>query len=821
MGGYGWVGSGWEGGEKRIFAQMGVVCKKTEKYPPNLTLALFYNIMRLQMTQLRATSRLCKKAAFSRGRALSGSGGVARRSQRGILHVLFLVFAIMGVSLWGISEFLLSAEKESRGITAESAAAVTETKRILLNYVLNPPPHVVDDVPHCGLNSAQGCYNYYAPALPAYAKDNHATFSLPCPDLATDGNLDGASDPGAAGCGSSIAGALESETVMLGGREVTLNHRFGRIPWRDERLDNLYVRGLGNRDLRDGAAARLWYGISRNLAPCVVNDPDDAACPFLPDSEARNGHALLALEDGWLTVVAQDDNGNEVILSDRVAAVVISPGSSDDQTRPDEDAIFSGAGDDNQNLSTLAVAANYLEGENADGDDVFFAYGQYGISLRIGADADREASPTRHSEDHLEYLTIDELVAAAARNRGDIGPAADVAELLEGYRRRFGYYPDPAVLRADSGEGRSRPAGVLMRAAVGGENIPNIRIAIADLPPVYLAPGWRFPEREGHFDSRPSFPFNESLAKMNTRFADTPLREMAGGTNYQNSYSAPGHVVNEKDIYGLSALTLAEADTGVSAPEFDFVVRSPEIQAERGATFRVILAAPLALNTTMTAIVEIPDGETVPPGGADVILPAGTELELQAGSDTFVQFPAGLQIRGRRYRSALAAEILREEDIRRRFPEIGIPLEVNNPFFASNNVANPLALFLIDGNGPQGNVGSNQGWLRPIAPDGTQSRYEIRPEFEMRGPIPFNLGISFDDSGFLSNAMRGFDNNFIGNAGLAHMPHRMELTGIEVRDRGGFAGNGILPGNLRTQIIIEESPGVSLARQRFNHELFR
>ena len=787
---------GGRGGEKRIFAQMGGACKKTSKKPWNLTLALFYNIIRLQMTQLRATFRLCKKAALPRGRALTSARAVARRSQRGILHVLFLVFAILGVSLWGISEFLLSAEKESRGITAESAAVVTETKRILLNYVLNPPPHVVDDVPNCGLSSAQGCYNYYAPSLPAYAKDNHATFTLPCPDLATDGNLDGGSDPGAAGCASPVAGALESETVTLGGQEVTLNHRFGRIPWRDERLDNLYVRGLGNRDLRDGAAARLWYGISRNLAPCVVQDPNDDTCPFLPGSEARNAHALLALEDGWLTVVAQDDNGNEVVLSDRVAAVVISPGSAGDQTRPDEDAIFSGAGDDNQNLSTLAVVENYMEGENADGDDVFFAYGQHGISLRIGAAADRDASPTRHSEDHLEYLTIDELVAAAAQNRGDISPAADVAELLEGYRSRFGYYPDPAVLHVDSGAGRSRPAGVLMRAAVGGENILNIRIAVADLPPVYLAPGWRFPEREGHFDSRPSFPFNESLAKMNTRFADTPLREMAGGTNYQNHYSRAGHVVNEKDIYGLSALELAEADTGVSAPEFDFVARSPEIQAEPSATFRVILAAPLALNTTMTAVVEIPDGETVPPGGADVILPAGTELELQAGSKTFVQFPAGLQIRGRRYRSAIAAEVLNQEDVLRRFPEIGIPLEVNNPFIAYTDVINPLALLAIDENGLQGNVGSllNGGWLRPTAPDGTQSRYEIRPEFSLRGPIE-NI-VSFQDTGFLTGPQRA------ANVSIAHMPHSIRLSNIQVRDVGGFAGSGILPENLRTEIFI-------------------
>ena len=777
------------------------------------------------MTQLRANFRPCKKAAFPRGRARPPSRAAAKKSQRGILHVLFIVFAVLGVSLWGISEFLLSAEKESRGITAESAAVVTETKRILLNYALNPPPPVVDDVTNCGLNNEQGCYNYYAPGLPAYAKDNRATFTLPCPDLVTDGNLDGASDPGAAGCAASAAGALESETVTLAGQEVTLNHRFGRIPWRDERGDKLYVRGLGNRDLRDGAAARLWYGISRNIAPCVVQDPNDDACPFLRGAAARNGHALLALDDGWLTVVTRDDNGNEVVLSDRVAAVVISPGSAGDQTRPDEDAIFSGAGDDNQNLPTLAVVENYVEGENADGDDVFFAYGQYGISLKIGAAADVAASPTRHSEDHLEYITIDELVAAFAlkTGQGDIGPAKDAAELLEGYRRRFGYYPDPAVLHADSGAGRSRPSGVLMRAAVGMENIPNIRIPVADLPPVYLAPGWRFPEREGHFDSRPSFPFNESLAKMNTRFADTPLREMAGGTNYQDYYSNAGHLLDEKDIYGLSALDLAHADTGVGAPEFDFVARSPEIRAEPNSTFRVILAAPLALNTTMTAIVEIPDGESVPPGGADVILPAGTELELQAGAETFVQFPAGLQIRGRRYRTAISAETLTQEDIVRRFPEIGIPLEVDNPFIAYTATNSPFAVLAIDTNGLQGGVGTARdgGWLRPTAPDGTQSRYRIRPEFELEGPIRslFGTNASFDQAGFLSDTLRNYEITLgvhESNVTLAHMPHRIVLTDIRVEDIGGFTGSGILPENLRTQIFITNPRAFLLPGFDFN-----
>ena len=743
-----------------------------------------------------------------RVRNRSGDGrrlrSCAPSRQRGVLHILFLVFAVIGVSLWGISEFLLSAEKESRGITAESASVITETKQILIDYAISPPPAALEDVADCGLQTTTGCYNYYNSNQSAYAK--YTPFTLPCPDLTLDGNLDGASDPGTSGCSAQNAGALESSTETLRGQEVTLNHRFGRMPWRDQRAAGIYARGLGNRDLRDGAAARLWYGVSRNLAPCVVRDPRDDQCQYHGQlSAARNAAALLTMTTGWLSVVTQDDEGNQIVLSDRVAAVVISPGAADGhQSRADEDAIYAGVGAASVALPTIALAQNYVEGENADGDDVFFAYGQYGISLQVGDRADSNASPTRHAEDHLEYITIDELVAAFISSEQESPYQDDIADLLEGYYNRLGHYPDPAVFHQSAGEGKSRPVGtpsttpqnipggqVLIRRAAGADDVLTIALRVSDLPPVYLAPGWRFPEQSGNFDDEPGFPFNESLAKMNTRFSDSPLEGLAGADNYDALYAGADHVVNTDAIYGLSALEMGAAAT--LAPSFAFVARAPEIQAEPGANLRVILAAPLAINSTASVIADFTDDESTPPGGADIVLPAGTELELSAGSDTYVQFPAGLQVRGKRYRSTLAAELLGVAALRRRYPELNIPLRVQNPTISQADIMNPAGDLTFDQNGELGGVGPRDGWMRAVSPGGNISRYEFRPVFRLNGPL---AALTFDDTGYLSRTDRA------ANLNAGHTNHFFTLASVQIRDPGGYPGVGIHPRNLRATMQV-------------------
>ena len=78
-------------------------------------------------------------------------------------------------------------------ITAESASVITETKQILIDYAISPPPAALEDVADCGLQAVSGCYNYYNSNQSAYVK--YTPFTLPCPDLTLDGNLDGAQRP--------------------------------------------------------------------------------------------------------------------------------------------------------------------------------------------------------------------------------------------------------------------------------------------------------------------------------------------------------------------------------------------------------------------------------------------------------------------------------------------------------------------------------------------------------------------------------------------------------------------------------------------------
>ena len=721
-------------------------------------------------------------------------------------HILILIFAVVGVSLWGISEFLFSSEQETRKSAAESALVVTETKRILIERAIRPPPPAVADVANCGLQPEEGCYNYYNAAPPAYIK--HAPFTLPCPDLTTDGNLDGASDPGPNGCSSRVAGALGNSPETINGTQATLNHRLGRIPWRDHRAPGQYARGLGNRDLRDGAAARLWYAVARNIAPCVVQNQRDARCPFHPQtSAARNAAALLAMTTGWLSVVTQDDDGNQIILSDRVAAVVISPGAPNGgQSRPDEDILNAGTGANLPSLPAIAVAQNYLEGENADGDDIFFAYGQHPISLQIGERADAGANPTRRSEDHLEYITIDELAAAFAQSEQAPDYQTDIAELLEGYYNRVGNYPDPAVFHRKSGGEKLRPAGtpptspetiaggqVLIRSATGADNVMSIALRVADLPPVYLAPGWRFPDRAGNFDDETTFPFNESLAKMNTRFSDAPLEGLAGANNYESLYENPAHAVATDDLYGLSALEIGEATTDATAPVFNFIARAPELLAAPGENLRVILAAPLAINSTAAAVAQFPDDDSTPLDGADIILPAGTELEIAVGDQTYARFPSGLQIRGRRYRATLAAEPLTSGALGSLYPELDIPVRVRGAIISFVDVNSPAGELTFDQNGQLGGVGPQNGWMRGRTPDGIISRYEFRPVFSLLGGI---TNLSFDDTGYLSEADRMANNN------VGHSAHAVVLSSIQIRDPGDYPGVGIRPRHLRATMQI-------------------
>ena len=740
-----------------------------------------------------------------------------------MLHVLFVVFAVLGFSLWGISEFLLSAEKKSREISAESAQAAAETKRILLEYAITPPPPAVQNVADCGLDGSRGCYNHFVVRSGGTLYAKYEPFTLPCPDLITDDNLDGASDT-EAGC-NGAAGALGGVAATIGGGGVTLGHRFGRLPWRDERGDNLYARGLGNRDLRDGAGARLWYGLSRNVAPCVVDDPvvvpsssDDAPCPPL------EADALLRLTTGWLTVISQDSGGNEIVLSDRVAAVVISPGSADlGQTRPDEDLLYSGGGGLPGSASGAGVTvSDYLEGENADLDDTFFAPpGVAGIRLQgygAGISAADGGVRMRHSEDHLEFLTIEEIVAASeaelsagqqtpSLGGGDfdnnaIGGARVLemgAALMEGYYRRVGNYPDPSIFQAESATVGWRLPGsqrntvvisntgevVTVRRARGVDGLrEGLEIPLSDLPLVYLLPGWRFPDQAGNFATGIQFPFNEALADLKTELSERSLASLAGDV-YSTLYARTGHVIPEDRLYGLNVLTLAEPTAaqmasmtlGVAgtAPLFDFNVRAREMRAEAFLTVQVALAEPMALNSTSSLLAEYAGNDGTPRGGADVILPTGTILEFVTGTNSRVQFASDTRLRATRYQGTAAGGALTPEEIqqvRDEHPGLQHVAEVRDASVAHINSAVATGPLTFDDDAVRRNAGvgtetdPDATWVRPGEFSSVPSDFELRPIFNLEGPAV--------DAGYNVDGLPT-------NLAVSNQPHQFVLSGFEIR----------------------------------------
>ncbi len=138
--------------------------------------------------------------------------------------------------------------------------------------------------------------------------DNNRPGSLPCPDLNNDGLTDAYS-------GTECPGYVGGSNVYL-----------GRLPW----------RSLGLPDLRDSSGERLWYAVSRDWAKnpsCLPN------CPLNSDTL------------GQLTITGIAPVSNAV-------AIIFAPG-----------AVLGAQPRDAANQNT---ASNYLEGENANGNNSIF-----------------------------------------------------------------------------------------------------------------------------------------------------------------------------------------------------------------------------------------------------------------------------------------------------------------------------------------------------------------------------------------------------------------------------------------------------------------
>jgi hypothetical protein len=207
-------------------------------------------------------------------------------------------------------------------------------------------------------------------ALIGYAaSDNNLPGSLPCPDTDNDGSAQLFS-------GSACPGYVAGSNVYI-----------GRLPWRT----------LGLPDLRDSSGERLWYAVSTNFArnpTCMPN------CPLTSDTL------------GQLTVTGLAPASNAV-------AIIFAPGAA--------------LGSQLRNGANQNNAANYLEDENASGDNSTFT----------------TAAASSTFNDRLLALTNLDFMPAVERR-----VAREMMSILQNYKAATGVYP-----WADLSDGNSDGSG--------------------------------------------------------------------------------------------------------------------------------------------------------------------------------------------------------------------------------------------------------------------------------------------------------------------------------------------------------------------------
>ncbi|MDI1298359.1 hypothetical protein [Methylotenera sp.] len=242
---------------------------------------------------------------------------------------------------------------------------------------------------------------------------------MPWPDRNGDGNYDGSSD-----CVATtfqypyLLGQLPSQPTtspcLDPNNGLNIYTGFSTYPG----LNQVFTDAQGNR---------FWYAVSRNMVydyehsenPIInpgVADPPHAITPYMRQSGTQSYP--------WLTVL--DRNGN--LVSDRVAAVIIAPGSplsNQDRSSPAPnaseflDGFMIGAANKKNNDSSL-VNEDFIMGEdsrNVPASDTTFVKPYY-------------------FNDKLVYITIDELMYALEKR-----VLEETKSTLNKYYVANGYYP--------------------------------------------------------------------------------------------------------------------------------------------------------------------------------------------------------------------------------------------------------------------------------------------------------------------------------------------------------------------------------------------
>ena len=674
-------------------------------------------------------------------------GRAPLRGARGFIHILFAVLAVLGLSMWGVSEWVFRTTDAEQEGEAEKSASLNAARRALMEYALTPPPRIQVEN-RTGRFSALAFREDGEEAAAPYRY-----FSLPCPDVGADGNWDGVSDflyeTDDAGLEAPVSlvscGAESLGTDASGYQPNIRGSRTGRFPWRSFNGEIggrfAYIRGAGDRDIVDDFGGRLWYVAARNMTR---------------EDRALNPHWQLRQEDGWLRLANLSEISDGIVCPGtecgtldaalaseidgrdfgRVAAVAVAPGVfglHNEGARAPESLLMTGS----VVMATVAHEA-YLE-ETTYSDLV-------GTSAVDLPDHDAATSPLilyetaadDSSVDSISYFTIDDLTARSDELFSDEGGA--IADLLEGrdghlgirrlmqaHLARYGYLPAPAAFGRRTAEQRQRVSGApsapitlsggevaeVQAAAVGGTGVTVTAFLPArSVERVYLQPGSQLAAADENFYGDGLPPYNLALYALDTALNVAPMSDavrtdLMANDIYPHENLFGFRQPTETSRVAIDSPFVREVGNPLAPLDSRVYMRSPpplrEVsflspqRAATGGTLYMALAEPalayLSTDDGLGGMIELADGDTQAPSespsyGLQVKLPPGTRFAMieEPTSPMSIFLPSRIEVSGAEYDTTSGRWTLREQ-----LSQPAIVVDDSNRFITVTAVLNSLA----------------------------------------------------------------------------------------------------------------------------------
>ena len=160
--------------------------------------------------------------------------------------------------------------------------------------------------------------------------------------------------------------------------------------------------------MTDSADEQLWYAVSANLVDGGIVGAVNAGLRGTPPVQ-------------WLNVC--DEQG--ALISDRVAAVIIAPGTVQDAQDRD------GSNDPADYLESYAVGSKTFDNSDSDGQPDASGCATAGEDFILVTGTDHDGF-----NDKLTFITIDELMTLVQQR-----VIGEVANLLEAHKQNHGAYP--------------------------------------------------------------------------------------------------------------------------------------------------------------------------------------------------------------------------------------------------------------------------------------------------------------------------------------------------------------------------------------------